>query len=639
MDNFISKLNPNELVISLYHPKLYHLYQKFGTVLDKLVYPTFDANTKKLYDHLKDIEKGLSLEGFKLKCDSLGFSEDMNLFLSETYSRYCGLEDDDYKSLFYRIRNYVLNEAIKDAVNKYNTDHEADAFIERISNYQISDLNNNFNDEKLFSTFNFEDIDVNEVKEDYVQGVIKSSLSIINEATTLGGFMRGQMVVFGAPTKCFTGDTRLLTGNGKSDTLEEIYNSGKNGIKIYSVKPDGRPYMEVASHVQLSKYVDEIAEVNIEGTIIKCTVDHPFYTIRGIVKAKDLTSNDTLLTVRKGFSFITDARSMFNQKVNYVNIKKLESEIPVYGVVDAGTYHNYAILTDEKEGVGVFVGNTGKSMIAMQEAVNFLKQDLNVVYSAFGDLKQYDFLYRMSSQINNRPLPFTELNLISEVESAKNKVKQLTDGHLNIQLLAPDKFTATDYVDYMKNSYAKDGKTKLHDWADVIIVDYDANLRSDKSMYLKGEDIYQTLYQLTYPDKLLIVLAQTNKFSWGKEIIGLGELGESSRKQQIVDILLTISHPISYNVQNHVGWMNLCAGRRVSLMKCPYFRDVDGTFHEINSDTYGLIKSSSDLKTFIKDIDIYNNYLTGNYSIMKDSGSVEYSESVEDSSEVKDGDS
>lgn len=474
MDNFISKLNPNELVVSLYHPKLYHLYQKFGKILDKLVYPNFDVNTKKLYDHLSDIDKGLSLDGFKLKCESLGFSDDMNKFLTETYSRYCGLEDDDYKALFYRIRNFVLNEAIKDSVNQYNADHEADKFIEKISSYQISDLNNNFNDEKLFTSCDFDEIDVEEVKEDYVQGVIKSSLPIINEATTLGGYMRGQMVVFGAPTK------------------------------------------------------------------------------------------------------------------------------------------------------------TGKSMISMQEAVNFVDQGLNVVYSAFGDLKKYDFLYRMSSQINHRPLPFTELNLPSEVASAKNKVKGLTDGHLNIQLLAPDKFTASDYVDYMKNSYAKDGKTKLHDWADVIIVDYDANLKSDKSMYLKGEDIYQTLYQLVYPNKLLIVLAQTNKFSWGKEVIGLGDLGESSRKQQIIDILLTISHPVSYNVQNHVGWMNLCAGRRVSLMKCPYFRDVDGTFHEISSDTYGLIKSSSELKTFIKDIQLYNNYLTGNYTVMKDSGSVEYSESQSD---------
>ena len=618
MDNFISKLNPNELVVSLYHPKLYHLYQKFGKILDKLVYPNFDVNTKKLYDHLSDIDKGLSLDGFKLKCESLGFSDDMNKFLTETYSRYCGLEDDDYKALFYRIRNFVLNEAIKDSVNQYNADHEADKFIEKISSYQISDLNNNFNDEKLFTSCDFDEIDVEEVKEDYVQGVIKSSLPIINEATTLGGYMRGQMVVFGAPTKCFVGHTRLMTLDGKSETLENLYKSGKTNIEVYSVNPDGKPYVDIASHVQLSKYVDEIAEVNIDGSIIKCTIDHPFYTTNGIVKAKDLTSGIKLSSYNKDHTVVS------------VEIKKLDHEIPVYGVVNAGKYHNYAILTDEGDYSGVFVGNAGKSMISMQEAVNFVDQGLNVVYSAFGDLKKYDFLYRMSSQINHRPLPFTELNLPSEVASAKNKVKGLTDGHLNIQLLAPDKFTASDYVDYMKNSYAKDGKTKLHDWADVIIVDYDANLKSDKSMYLKGEDIYQTLYQLVYPNKLLIVLAQTNKFSWGKEVIGLGDLGESSRKQQIIDILLTISHPVSYNVQNHVGWMNLCAGRRVSLMKCPYFRDVDGTFHEISSDTYGLIKSSSELKTFIKDIQLYNNYLTGNYTVMKDSGSVEYSESQSD---------
>lgn len=459
MDNFIGKMNPTELILALYHPKLNNLYNKFRSIIDKKVYPKLDENNKKLYDHLIDVEKGLTSEGFILKCQSLGFSEDMVKFLSSTYDKYCDLTDDDYKSLFFKVRNFILNEGIKDAVNTYNVTHEPDQLIDEISKYKVTDLNNNFNDEKLYSSCTFGEIDTEKVEDDYVQGVIKSSLKIVNDATSLHGYLRGTMTVFGAPTK------------------------------------------------------------------------------------------------------------------------------------------------------------TGKSMIAMQEAVEFCKQGLHVTYAAFGDLKKYDFLYRMSSQINNRPMPFTEMNLVSEVKSARKKVPELADN-LNIQLLAPDKFTAADYVEYMKNTYHKDGKTTLHDWSDVIIVDYDANLRSDKTMYLKGEDIYQTLYQLTYPDKLIIVLAQTNKFSWGKEVIGLGELGESSRKQQIIDLLITLSHPVCYNPQNNVGWMNLCAGRRCTLMRTPYMRDVDGTFHEISSDTYGLIKSSSEMKTFIKDINLYSNYLPGSYTVI-----------------------
>lgn len=460
MDNFIGKMNPTELILSLYHPKLNNLFNKFKSIIDKKVYPKLDENNKKLYDHLIDVEKGLTSEGFILKCQSLGFSEDMVKFLSSTYDKYCNLTDDDYKSLFFKVRNFILNEGIKDAVNNYNVNHEPDQLIDEISKYKVTDLNNNFNDEKLFSQTDFNDIDVEEIEEDYVQGIIESSLDIINNATPHHGYLRGQMVVIGAPTK------------------------------------------------------------------------------------------------------------------------------------------------------------TGKSMVAMQESAKFLKQNMHVLYSAFGDLKKYDFLYRMSSQINNRPMPFTEMNLVSEVKSAKKNLPELCNGNFKIQLLAPDKFTANDYVEYLKNTYTSDGKTTLHDWADVIIVDYDANLKSDKTMYLKGEDIYQTLYELTYPDKLLIVLAQTNKFSWGKEVIGLGDLGESSRKQQIIDILLTISHPVCYNPQNNVGWMNLCAGRRVTLMRTPYMRDIDGTFHEISSDTYGLIKSSSEMKTFIKDINLYSNYLPGSYTVI-----------------------
>lgn len=454
------QVDESELIISLYHPKIHHLYLRFNNLIRKKIYNKLSVTAKKLYDHLEDINKGLSPEGFRLKMESLGFSEDFREQLVQKYEKYCALNEDDYQSLFCRVSNFILDNAIRDAVDNYNNNHEVYKFIDLVSSFKSNELSDKFADEKLFTSCLFGDIDVSKVQEDFVQGTIQSSFNLINESSSLGGYIKGQMVVFAAPTKC------------------------------------------------------------------------------------------------------------------------------------------------------------GKSMISMQECVNFLQQGLHCTYCALGDLKQYDFLYRMSAQINHRPMPYVENNLIKEVADAKTQVPEIAQN-LNIQLLAPAKFSAEEVANFIKTTTVSDGVTSLHDWSDVIIIDYDSNFASNaESMYTKGEDIYQTLYQLVYPNKLVIVLAQTNKPSWDEEIIGVGELGESSRKQQIVDILVTISHPSSQNALNQVGYMNLCAGRRCRLNKTPYFRDIDGCFHEISTDLYESIKNSVTPKSMIPDITRYQKYLTQNYDFI-----------------------
>lgn len=380
MQNYIGLLNPNEIVIALYHPKLLHLYHKFKRSLDFVIKRFQDEGTKKLYEHLADLEVGVSLEGFVLKCESLGFSKDLIECDKNTFAKYCELEGDDFKSLIYKIKNYLVNEEIKYCVEQYNIDHEPDKFIDKIADLKVSDLNSNFNDPKMFSTCRFTDIDPTNVTAEFEQGVLKSTLGLINESVAVGGYVPGSATVFCGPTK------------------------------------------------------------------------------------------------------------------------------------------------------------SGKSLIAMQETINFLKQGANVIYSAFGDLNKNHFLARMAAMINNRPISYTMKHPVEEMRQAVKTVPELEN--LELQFLAPDKYTSGDYVDFLKNAYEKNGVQKLHDWADVIIVDYDANIKTkfEDNMYKKGEDIYQNLYSLVYPDKILVILAQTSKIAWEKEIVELGDLGESSRKQQIVDI-------------------------------------------------------------------------------------------------------
>ncbi|MCQ2209138.1 MAG: hypothetical protein MJZ34_02490 [Paludibacteraceae bacterium] len=461
MQNFIGQVSPMELVVSLYHPKLFHFYKSGKAFLDKAFKgknSELDELTAMLYKNLGDVDSGLTAEGFKLKCESLGYSADAVKMYTDTFQKYCDLENDDYRALHDRIKNYVINEAIKTHLDKYNNDHDVEAFIDNVAGLKVTDLSSDFNDEKLFSSSLFGDIDIDSVSEEFSQGVIRSSLDVINSSMTHGGYLRSTCVVFAAPTKC------------------------------------------------------------------------------------------------------------------------------------------------------------GKSMIAMQEVGEFLKQDQKVVYVALGDLKQYDLLTRIASQINDRPIAYTEKNLKHEVELAIKKVPQLKTN-LDILFLAPDKFSAEDIVNYLHESYAKDGVTKLHDWADVIVIDYDANIRTSfaDNMYKKGEEAYQTLYPLVNPNKLVIILAQTAKPSWVKDIVDITELGESSRKAQIVDMVITISHPQSENGANNVGCLNLCANRRGGMKSSWYMRDISGRFREIDSDTYSLLKAATDAKTMIPNIELYSDQLNGTF--------------------------
>ena len=77
---------------------------------------------------------------------------------------------------------------------------------------------------------------------------------------------------------------------------------------------------------------------------------------------------------------------------------------------------------------------------------------------------------------------------------------------------------------------------------------------------------------------------------------------------------VSVSHPIAFNPLNNVGWMNLCLGSRVDTRMVPYIRDISGRFYELSVQSYGLIKGCDEPKTFIQDIELYQNYLSGNYS-------------------------
>ena len=111
---------------------------------------------------------------------------------------------------------------------------------------------------------------------------------------------------------------------------------------------------------------------------------------------------------------------------------------------------------------------------------------------------------------------------------------------------------------------------------DVVIVDYDRSIkaRTTEGLYQEGEEIYDGLVALTKPKggkkKLVIVASQINKGYWHLPDPPLQSLAESSRKQAISDIVITIGKNIE-KTGVHEGFISLVKNRRGPTGKFGYF--------------------------------------------------------------------
>jgi hypothetical protein len=111
---------------------------------------------------------------------------------------------------------------------------------------------------------------------------------------------------------------------------------------------------------------------------------------------------------------------------------------------------------------------------------------------------------------------------------------------------------------------------------DVIIVDYDRSIkaRTNEGLYQEGEEIYDGLVALTKPKggkkKLVIVASQINKGYWHLPDPPLQSLAESSRKQAISDVVITIGKNLEKSGV-HEGFISLVKNRRGPTGKFGYF--------------------------------------------------------------------
>lgn len=273
-----------------------------------------------------------------------------------------------------------------------------------------------------------------------------------------------------------------------------------------------------------------------------------------------LTNSMTTDNAINAISELKDLR--YEDDDNYIDMSDIsqlknmkEEELPTEGIIqssigvinDISTYHGY-IPGDVIQIIAP--PGTGKSMFCCQEGAYALSRGHKVAHIVLGDLTNFDIYTRYTARLKNS-------SITSIVADASKGVMHNLSAYRNLKVSVnpPEQLNADDI-------YRKIEKLCNNNWKpDLVILDYDLNVAGDRdNMYQTGGYLYNKLKSLAMIYKLVVMVATQPKSSYNEsEIIGKGAASESSRKQQIVDMMITFG---KNNKCPEVGTMSFPKVRR-----------------------------------------------------------------------------
>lgn len=192
----------------------------------------------------------------------------------------------------------------------------------------------------------------------------------------------------------------------------------------------------------------------------------------------------------------------------------------------------------------------GKSLFLTEETLWMALNGTKVLYGIFGDIGIRDMLIRMCSIYSG--LSFFEAN--KRLVELYKQLRVALNGNFEISVNPAGMVSVEEFVEFGKNGDHK-----------VIVADYDSNMviqeRTDSmydlfgKMYMKFSELVADPY-----NKLLFVASQPKITAWNDPVIGLTDIGESSRKQHAADMIITKGKEI--NSPNHLSIINIPKNRR-----------------------------------------------------------------------------
>jgi hypothetical protein len=192
----------------------------------------------------------------------------------------------------------------------------------------------------------------------------------------------------------------------------------------------------------------------------------------------------------------------------------------------------------------------GKSTFLAGEAVAAAKNGYNVYLVVLGDLRPFDVWVRCASIYSRLPM-----NRIVRDWEALHGDAGLRDLFEKIQLKCVGAYELTA-GDIYTDALARKNKFDF----DLILVDYDGNIKSKEgTLYQEGGHVYGKFDQIAkHTNTALITACQPKQEWWDKEVLTLKSAGESSKKQHVADLIVTLSRPSAVPV----GTLHIAKARR-----------------------------------------------------------------------------
>lgn len=248
---------------------------------------------------------------------------------------------------------------------------------------------------------------------------------------------------------------------------------------------------------------------------------------------------------------------------------------------------------------------SGKSIWAMNEAINMACNGVRVHYLMMGDLTIASATWRACTIFSGQPFYQAKENL----GAIYNTMCQVVGDRLSMSTVPAGSISIDDYIEFIDEEDKKlvsQGKDKIK----CCIIDYDAGFEGsgasstgDSSMYSSYGAIYDKLTELSIVrNKLVIILAQPKIAVYSNEEIPLEMIGESSRKIQVADVVITRGK-FTGN-QNNLGIFTIPKNRHGDLDKQYSIRLNNGHFKIIPKGVYQQLKQVQDKMAYTEqDID------------------------------------
>jgi hypothetical protein len=230
----------------------------------------------------------------------------------------------------------------------------------------------------------------------------------------------------------------------------------------------------------------------------------------------------------------------------------------------------------------------GKSTFMVQEAAAAADQGFKIVHMFFGDFTEYDGLCKFMSCVTGDP--------ISNVVNAPKLYQKRCESWLENWRVAAFPALSLDTSEII--SYARNYRKKFQ--FDMMVIDYDSNVKppGDTAMYETGGVMYSAFKGFGQQEGVITIIGSQPKIGfWDDEVLSHTSAAESSRKQHVVDVMITAGRNPAYK---KIGTFHLPLVRRgiSSEITRVRFDDSNSRITEITQEEYdNLLRAHKDRRT------------------------------------------